>query len=346
MHNDYKVNYKVDVKKNNKKKLILRFIYIALCIFFLMIVAFFFLEYLKIVKSANDEEAISKEISDSEDKKDISKTADNSDKADSTDAADNTDNTKDTDNAASNLADYDVTIDDEYIIDFSREIAADLKAAGIQELKFPELETYTYGERVPETEVVQDDYFDDAVFIGNSQMEGVAIYSSMKNATVLAGKGIMVDTIFTKEVIKTKDSNRITIISALELKQYGKIYIMLGANELGWVSDIEFIKQYGKVIDKIKELQPEAKIYVNTIIPVSKEKSEKDKIYNNENIERFNKLIINMTKEKQVYYVDSKEALGDEEGNLPANSTTDGVHFNSIYYEKWFNYLKTHTVKS
>lgn len=346
MHNDYKVNYKVDVKKNNKKKLILRFIYIALCIFFLMIVAFFFLEYLKTVKSANDEEAISKEISDSEDKKDISKTADNSDKADSTDAADNTDNTKDTDNAASNLADYDVTIDDEYIIDFSREIAADLKAAGIQELKFPELETYTYGERVPETEVVQDDYFDDAVFIGNSQMEGVAIYSSMKNATVLAGKGIMVDTIFTKEVIKTKDSNRITIISALELKQYGKIYIMLGANELGWVSDIEFIKQYGKVIDKIKELQPEAKIYVNTIIPVSKEKSEKDKIYNNENIERFNKLIINMTKEKQVYYVDSKEALGDEEGNLPANSTTDGVHFNSIYYEKWFNYLKTHTVKS
>ncbi len=338
MHNDYNVNYKKDLQENKKKRMLLRIIYIALCIFFLLIVAYIFLEYFNFEIWKDKEEVISKELEESEDKEDLNQATNNSDKTSNDDTADN----KDEINAPNN----DVTLDDEYIIEFLGNNAKGHKEAGTDELELPEKNSYTYGEKVPESEAVQDDYFDDAVFIGNSQMEGVAIYSSMKNATVLAGKGIMVDTIFTKEVIKTKESNRITIISALELKQYGKVYIMLGANELGWVSDIEFIKQYGKVIDKIKELQPKSKIYVNAIIPVSKEKSEKDKIYNNVNIERFNKLIINMTKEKQVYYVDSKEALADEEGNLPANSTTDGVHFNSIYYEKWFNYLKTHTVQS
>ena len=80
-------------------------------------------------------------------------------------------------------------------------------------------------------------------------------------------------------------------------------------------------------------------------MPVSKTKTNSDKIYNNKNIENYNNLILNMTKEKEVYYLDSKEALADEEGNLPEDSTTDGVHFNSAYYEQWFNYLKAHTVK-
>ncbi len=204
---------------------------------------------------------------------------------------------------------------------------------------------YVYGQKVPESEAVENDYFDDAVFIGNSQIEGISIYSSMNNATVYAGKGIMVDTIFSKEVIKTDDGSRITIMDALAKEQFGKVYIMLGANELGWAFDYLFIEQYGKVIDEIKKLEPSAKIYVNAIMPVTKEKSNKDKTYNNQNIDNYNSLILNMTKEKEVYYLDSKEALADAEGNLPEDAGSDGVHLNSTYYEKWFNYLKTHTVK-
>lgn len=336
MQNKYKIDYKADMKMTKKRKLRLRALFIALSIVFLAIIIYFLLRYINFQELGKDIEAVDNKNDITEENKDtdISKDTDNPDKDDKSGKPD------------INKPEINIVIDSKYIINFSNEIAADVKAAGIEELEFPEMLRYVYGEKVPESKAVSNDYFDDAVFIGNSQMEGVSIYSSMKNAAVLAGKGIMVDTIFTKEVIKTKDSNRITIISALGLKKFGKIYIMLGANELGWVSDTEFIKQYGKVIDKLKELQPDAKIYVNAIIPVSKAKSNSDKIYNNKNIERFNKLIINMTKEKEVYYVDSKEALADEEGNLPANSTTDGVHFNSIYYEKWFDYLKTHTIKS
>jgi hypothetical protein len=328
MQNKYKIDYNTDMQFVKKKKLAWRILFVTISIISLIIAIYFFVNYVKSRELSKGEEVINDNVTD--------KTA----------STDTSDNLNKPDNFDKIKKYYNIVVDSKYIYNFSNEISANVIAAGIESLELPEMQIYIYGEKVPEREAISDDYFDDAVFIGNSQMEGVSIYSAMKNATVLAGKGIMVDTIFTKEVIKTKDSNRITIMSALELKKFGKIYIMLGANELGWVSDIEFIKQYGKVIDKLKDLQPEAKIYVNAIIPVSKVKSDSDKIYNNVNIERFNKLIINMTKEKQVYYVDSKEALADEEGNLPANSTTDGVHFNSIYYEKWFQYLKTHTVKN
>lgn len=332
MHNNFKSGYQDFLKDIKKRRLRKVFLLASLISFILIMITFFAIKYINI-RELKSNELINKNID--HDKAPVELVSE----------IDNIKNPEKTDNDTyTSKLYFDFAIDSNFIIDFSNRVAAIDRVIGFKGLKIPKSKIYTYGEKVPENEVVSEDYFNDAVFIGNSQMEGVSIYSTMKNATVLAGKGIMVDTIFTKEVIKTKNSGRITIISALEQNKYGKIYIMLGANELGWAFDSEFIKQYAIVIDKIKELQPKAKIYVNGIIPVSKEKSEKDPIYNNNNIEKFNKLIINMTKEKQVYYIDSKEALGDEEGNLPAKSTTDGVHFNAEHYEKWFNYLKKHTV--
>lgn len=336
MHDKYKTNYKSYMRETKRRRQIISAI-IAVLILILLSITIYFL-YSKYIAADKDKEINSDNIiqkSDSEDNN--SENKDNSGNIEDLDKDKNDEDN--TDNGDKDITDEGNTSPENG--DNGNNPAGE-NSTGDKTDK----QEYVYGERVPEIEAVSDEYFDDAVFIGNSQIEGISIYSSMKNATVLAGKGIMVDTIFTKEVIKTKNGDRITIMDALELDKYGKIYIMLGANELGWAYDSEFIKQYAKVIDKMKELQPEAKIYVNAIIPVSKEKSEKDKIYNNKNITRFNELILNMTKEKEVYYLDSKEALADEEGNLPSESTTDGVHFSSSYYEKWFNYLKTHTVNN
>ena len=37
-------------------------------------------------------------------------------------------------------------------------------------------------------------------------------------------------------------------------------------------------------------------------------------------------------------------AIKDENGALPADATSDGLHIGTDYYIKWFDYLKTHTV--
>lgn len=189
---------------------------------------------------------------------------------------------------------------------------------------------------------VADSYFDDAAFIGDSRTQGLQLYTGLPNATFYATQGLMVDTFFSKKFVKA-GGGKITILDAMKNQTFKKVYIMLGVNELGWAYEKVFIQKYGEVVDKVKELQPDAKIYVQSILPVTKAKSDGDAIYNNTKISRYNELIEQMCREKGVTYLHVADAVGLDNGALPAGSATDGVHLNREYCYKWLDYLKTHT---
>ena len=189
---------------------------------------------------------------------------------------------------------------------------------------------------------VADSYFDDAAFIGDSRTQGLQLYTGLPNATFYATQGLMVDTFFSKKFVKA-GGGKITIPDAMKNQTFKKVYIMLGVNELGWAYEKVFIQKYGEVVDKVKELQPDAKIYVQSILPVTKAKSDGDAIYNNTKISRYNELIEQMCREKGVTYLHVADALGLDNGAMPAGSATDGVHLNREYCYKWLDYLKTHT---
>ena len=189
---------------------------------------------------------------------------------------------------------------------------------------------------------VADSYFDDAAFIGDSRTQGLQLYTGLPNATFYATQGLMVDTFFSKKFVKA-GGGKITIPDAMKNQTFKKVYIMLGVNELGWAYEKVFIQKYGEVVDKVKELQPDAKIYDQSILPVTKAKSDGDAIYNNTKISRYNELIEQMCREKGVTYLHVADAVGLDNGALPAGSATDGVHLNREYCYKWLDYLKTHT---
>ncbi len=197
--------------------------------------------------------------------------------------------------------------------------------------------------QVPKSREVADAYFDNAVFIGDSRTEGLMLYAGPENADYLTAKGLNVETAMEKPVINRAGS-KVSVIDALKYETYGKVYIMLGVNELGWAYSELFIKRYGELIDAIRQVQPGAEIYVQSILPVSKEKSEKDSIYNNTNIRKYNELIVKMAEEKGVHFLNVKEGIENPELCLPEEASTDGVHLNAQYCEKWMDYLRTHTV--
>ena len=194
-----------------------------------------------------------------------------------------------------------------------------------------------------EKKQIDESYFNDAVFIGDSRTEGFGLQSGLKNITVYTEKGLMVDTIFTNQPVVI-DGQRMSIIEALQKQSFGKVYIMFGINELGWVYDEIFIKKYEKVIDAIKESQPDAVIYIQSIIHVSGEK-EKNSDMSNEKINRRNKLIEKMAKERKVEYIDLNKVLTDKNGNLYKEASVDGVHLNRTYCQIWKNYLLENTKK-
>lgn len=191
---------------------------------------------------------------------------------------------------------------------------------------------------------VDDSYFSDALFIGNSRMQGFVLYSGLKNVHAYADVGLMVDTVFTKECISL-GGNKVTVADALTATAagYSKFYLMFGLNELGWSSTSTFVKKYSALIDCILAANPDAKIYVQSIIPMTAEKSAQSDWLCNENVNAFNKLIWQMAADKGVYYLHVAGGLAGADGALPEDSSSDGVHLNKTACSKWLQYLKNHT---
>ena len=201
-----------------------------------------------------------------------------------------------------------------------------------------------FSQPIPEGAEVTDDYFSDAIFIGDSRTQGFILYSGLTGTTAYADRGLSVESVFTKDVIQIGDK-KIPIMDALASTPFSKVYLMLGVNELGWPYSNVFQQKYQAVVQRIKEINPDAEIYVQSILPVSKSKSDGDKIYNNPRITEYNQLIQEVAAEEEVYYLNVAEAVADEDGALPEDASTDGVHLNKPYCQKWLAYLKNHTVE-
>ena len=202
-----------------------------------------------------------------------------------------------------------------------------------------------YSALVPMSETVDTSYFDDAVFIGDSRTEGFMLFTGLSNATAYTHKGLMVDTVFTNPVVNV-GGKKISVMEALKKTSFSKVYIMLGINETGWPYSNLFIQKYGEIIDEIKNINPEAIIYVQSILPVSQKVSSSHSYVKNTKISEYNLLIQQMAEEKEIYYINSAESVATTDGYLPEEAASDGIHLKKDYCYKWLEYLKTHTANA
>ena len=200
---------------------------------------------------------------------------------------------------------------------------------------------------IKEFKTVDDSYFDDALFIGDSRMVGLSQYCVAidSRATFFAKKSLTIFDIRNKEWIEAEDGTEMSIAKALEGKHFKKIYLMVGINELGTGDEERFRKVYAQVIEGLKYLQPDATIFINSIMHVSEEKNNTDELYNNTNINIRNEAIKGLADNRTVFYLDINEAVDDENGNLRAETTGDGVHLKGACYEPWHQYLLEHGVE-
>lgn len=212
----------------------------------------------------------------------------------------------------------------------------------------PTPEPYDYTSPVPEADPVEDDWFADAVFIGDSRTDGLRLYSGIQDVDFLCYKGLTVFEVMSdKQVIQT-EAGKVGVLQALARKQYAKVYISLGVNELGYNHDQGFQDTYAAMVDKVRELQPDAAIYLQKLIPVNTQKCTETKQFsyvNNGQIAVYNGIIEAVAAEKEVYLLDVGEAFVDETGELPYDASVDGIHFKRDGYKGWYDYLKLHTVE-
>ena len=196
-------------------------------------------------------------------------------------------------------------------------------------------------------QTVTEDYFNDAAFIGDSRTVGLFEYGGIEErADFYAKISLTIYNVFTELLAKDEETGKkITAEEALTKKQYGKVYLMLGINELGTGTTETFMEEYRAVVERIRQLQPEAVIFVEGIMKVTGNKDSEDPIFNNKNIEEKNAAIAELADNRNIFYIDVNEAVCDGEGNLNAEYTIDEVHLKAKYYEIWKQFLMEHGIE-
>lgn len=180
-------------------------------------------------------------------------------------------------------------------------------------------------------------YFDDALFIGDSRTVGIEEYGKMNKSDYFCSVGL------SSEKINDEVIDGMTFDQTIEAKQYGKVYIMLGINEVG--NDFEYtLTSYRAVVEKVKVHQPNALIYIQGNLHVSA--SAETNIISNENINHLNSMIASLADNKRIFYININELYDDDYGYFNESYTSDGIHPLAMYYTQWCDWLCTKTVVS
>lgn len=197
----------------------------------------------------------------------------------------------------------------------------------------------TADDTLPYEGAAMKDDFSDACFIGDSRTVGLEMNSDKAKADFFASQGLSIDKVDTELVVELDDGSLGTIADGVAQRQYGRIFIMFGINELGWPYPENFVDKYVDLINTIKELQPNAAIYIESVLPVSPEAAQTNEVFTNDNIDNFNTYVKQAADKTGTIYLDVNSYFKDETGALPEDAAADGIHFVRDYCLKWIDLL-------
>lgn len=113
-----------------------------------------------------------------------------------------------------------------------------------------------------------------------------------------------------------------------------KVIVLIGTNDLrdgqsarGTVEGIQ------KIIEEIQTHRPQAEIYIESLYPINASISNATGLRTNENIQKVNADLQTYAKENKLTYLDVASHLKDEQGNLRAEYTVDGLHLSDAGYQ-------------
>lgn len=204
---------------------------------------------------------------------------------------------------------------------------------------------------------VDDSYFDDAVFIGDSISYGLELYVSGKRAegeTVL-GNGTFLTSgslsygnslwdVSDESVHPTYNGEKMKLETAIAQIKPGKIYILLGTNDVALYGVEQTVMNADTEISRMLEASPGAQIFIMSTTPkYSPAESGVDGELNNKSIDELNAAMKQFAIEKGYNFMNIAPLFKDETGGLSADYCSDkegmGIHFTAAAYDIWIDFL-------
>lgn len=173
---------------------------------------------------------------------------------------------------------------------------------------------------------------DDIVFLGNSITDGGEFQELLNNSHV-KNRGISSD------VIGGVEKRLEQVMSG----KPAKVFLLIGINDVSHNLTVnQLASRYEKLVKKMRELSPDTKIYLQSVMPINNDfKRYKNLIGKEQTIKNFNREIEKIAKENGCTYINLTGALSDNKtGKLKREYTNDGLHLTGAGYKAWINFVK------
>lgn len=207
------------------------------------------------------------------------------------------------------------------------------------------IDYYDYSQVVPVQEKIEDSYFEDTLFIGDSRMGSLALFSDLPSL------GAEIDyvesmSLWTMENSKVDTSLGTKSIYDILMNTTKKnVYILVGINEIrrddfdDWASYLE-----EDIVQPFLENHTDTNIYLMlNYIPFGvSDISEEDL---KEHIQKQNEKMIDIAQRNRLYLLDVSSDMVDENGTIKKELVWDGLHFNLDGAKAYANTIQTHVVR-
>ncbi len=209
--------------------------------------------------------------------------------------------------------------------------------------KFPTMPIST----VPASAPVPLEWFEDACFIGHSQVVGLADYSDLHTPDYYCCIGFDAqNTIDYKYFVgPNKRYGSLDKIFHNFPDQYKKVYIMLGINDCSDEDDRLdlFNNPMRRILDIVKETQPNATIYLLSLLPVGHE-TPNNILYNLDNVMFYTQAVKSLSREYGTEFLDVFRLMAADDGYFRQEFVTDGIHIPAKQNAVLVNFLQCHTL--
>lgn len=204
---------------------------------------------------------------------------------------------------------------------------------------------------VAQSEAVSNEYFADALFIGDSLLKGYKAFVSPYPNNVIADQNAGLDQIFAnKSIYYTSPTVQTNLWDAIDqvMPTPEKIYVLIGVNGIPGLENSQSMGYYTDLINKLKARFPNKTFYICAVTPLTKELSDKRApSLCTEKIDDFNDQLFTLCEEQGVFFLQTDEWLKTPLGYLNYEyDGGDGLHLNKAGHTVLLDYFKTHTVST
>ena len=185
-------------------------------------------------------------------------------------------------------------------------------------------------------------YYSDALFVGDSRFVGLQTYGKIDGALWFCSTGLGI-TNYNSKGVDVSGYGDIDLEALLKKKSFGKIFIGMGINDLGY--DMTKLKgRFADLFETVRKLNPDAMLILVSNLHVGYSRSSTDKWVNNSRINELNAYFESLQDGHTVFYIECNSLFDNASGDMDKEYTHDSTHILGKYYTVWGDYIKAHAI--